>query len=230
MKIICCSDTHGKSPDLPVQQGVAAILHGGDFYDGRILRYAAGREACEEGVAEIRRITDVRWLAEVKVPVYAVKGNHDVADPLGIFAQVEDITGRVVELAPNLLLAGIGWSGQYFFDLPTEFDLEAVCQKIRRALAQRSTHSARLILLTHYPGCFPELFSDRQIHASWWYQTIRKFIHEVKPMLVVQGHLHEHFGTGGVVDADGSRCLIINPGTKGVVVDIDLVTGELHCA
>jgi Icc-related predicted phosphoesterase len=229
MKIICYSDTHGKSPDLRVQQDIGAILHGGDFYDGRILRYAAGSEACEEGIAEIRRTTDLRWLSETKAPVYAVKGNHDVADPLGIFSRVQDITGRVVELAPNLLLAGIGWSGQCFFDLPTESDLEAVCQNVRRSLARRISNDAKLILLTHYPGCFAELFPNRQIQPTWWYQTIRKLVHELKPMLVVQGHLHEHFGTSGVVDAGGDRCLILNPGPRGVVIEIEPETGELKC-
>src|SRR5206468_9536026 len=126
INIICYSDTHGQTPQSQDDDGVTAILHGGDFYDGRILRYAAGREACEEGITELRRVTDLRWLASAKAPVYAVNGNHDVADPLGVFERARDITGSVVEIAPNVLLAGIGWSGEYFFDLPRESDLDAV--------------------------------------------------------------------------------------------------------
>src|SRR5436309_5905576 len=81
INIICYSDTHGQTPQSQDDDGVTAILHGGDFYDGRILRYATGREACEEGITELRRVTDLRWLASAKAPVYAVNGNHDVADP-----------------------------------------------------------------------------------------------------------------------------------------------------
>jgi len=226
MKIICYSDTHGQAPGSHDHQDAIAILHGGDFYDGRILRYAAGREACDEGIAELRRVTDLRWLEQAKLPIYAVKGNHDVADPLGVFSRAQDITGRVVELAPNLLLAGIGWSRQYFFDLPRESDLDAVCEKVRRDLARRASSDAALILLTHYPGSFPELFSNRGVQPTWWYQTIRKFVYERNPMLVVQGHLHEHFDTSAIIDTGDRSCPIVNPGPRGAKVEIDLASSK----
>ena len=41
-RILCVSDSHGRAPAPFDMDGVVAILHGGDFYEGRILRYAAG--------------------------------------------------------------------------------------------------------------------------------------------------------------------------------------------
>ena len=219
--ILCMSDTHGRAPAPFDARDVVAILHGGDFYEGRVLRYATGRNASADGLAELKRVTDLRWMDGISVPIFAVRGNHDVADPLGVFERARDITGRVVEIAPGVLVTGIGWNGEHFFDLPTERDIERVCDGLRRELSRCRSAGDRLILLTHYPGKFPELFPSTGIAGSWWYESIRAFISDTQPELVVQGHLHEHAGMSGTFPEVNEGIRIVNPGAAGQLVEFD---------
>jgi Icc-related predicted phosphoesterase len=221
-RILCYSDTHGNSPGHLDQAGAIALLHGGDFYRGQILRHVIAKNATEEDCAELRRITDLQWLESTKLQVFGVRGNHDVADPLGIFSRVVDLSGRVVEIAPRLFVVGIGWHGAHFFDLPREIDTEQLCNTVRRTLLRNTTAADRLILLTHYPGRFPELFGGQNASSTWWYESIRQLIQEIKPAVVIQGHLHEHSGTSGVFEWKDGRSLIINPGVRGAVVEFDM--------
>jgi Icc-related predicted phosphoesterase len=123
-------------------------------------------------------------LESTKLPVFGVRGNHDVADPLGIFSRVSDLSGRVLEIAPRLFVVGIGWHGEHFFDLPWEVDIKQLCNTVWRTLLRNTTAADRLILLTHS-------------------------------------------GTSGVFEWKDGRPLIVNPGIRGAVVEIDM---ELNAA
>ncbi len=87
-RVICCSDTHGVLPILPDYSGGTALLHGGDFYDGKLLRHAMAKASTPEDFEALKNATDFSWIDLVPMPIYAVKGNHDVADPLGIFSSI----------------------------------------------------------------------------------------------------------------------------------------------
>jgi Icc-related predicted phosphoesterase len=221
-RILCYSDTHGNPPGHLDPADAVALLHGGDFYRGQILRHVVARDSTEEDREELRRVTHLQWLESAKLPVFGVRGNHDVADPLGVFSHVTDVSGSVVQIAPRLFVVGIGWHGEQFFDLPREIDIERVCNTMRRAVLRKTTAADRLILLTHYPGRFPELFGEQNCSGTWWYESIRQFIQEIKPALVIQGHLHEHAGTRGIFEWKDGRSFIVNPGVRGAVVEIDM--------
>ena len=73
-----------------------------------------------------------RWFADRTTPVHVVAGNHDTADEFGAFRTATDLTGRVLPVAERLFLAGVGWHGERYFELPLESDLRAVCDRVGR--------------------------------------------------------------------------------------------------
>jgi Icc-related predicted phosphoesterase len=66
---------------------------------------------------------------------------------------------------------------------------------------------------------------ERHVTVSW--RIVIKIIEEFKPVLVVQGHLHEFFGTSGIIDMGERKSLIINPGPRGATVKIDSALGTV---
>lgn len=80
------------------------------MYEGRSI---VGRDDDDEPPLPGDPIADVflAWARQRRVPVYAVHGNHDVGDPYGWFAAVNEVDGRVERLGTHLLLVGIGWHG-----------------------------------------------------------------------------------------------------------------------
>lgn len=154
----CLSDTHDRLPPLSDQPGVTAVLHAGDFCSGEnqeaIRRRGPDSESLRQWAAEQRhRIR--QWLDACRTPIYAVRGNHDCEDAWGFFAAIHDITAHVVPLTPGLFVAGIGWCGQRYYDMPLERDLEPACRAVWRQAMRVVGRDDRLILLTHYPARVP---------------------------------------------------------------------------
>lgn len=199
------SDTHGAPARLPADQDW--ILHAGDLYNRR--RNRRGREP--------KNSIDKRWDVD---NLCIVHGNHDCDDPVGIFNS-RGITGSIKQLADDMYVAGLGWHGQYYYDLPTESDLKDVASHVVRRAIVSVPNGARLILLTHYPALMPELFPYQGDARGWMYQSVTDLIATLSPMLVVQGHVHDLFGTAGKYKLHNGETTVVNPGPGGVYADID---------
>ncbi len=72
-----------------------------------------------------------------------------------------------------------------------------------------------VVLLTHYPPKFPGPPWD-QTPKHWTFTCIANFVDELKPIAVVQGHVHTWFGQQWRRD----NTLIVNPGPRGGVLTI----------
>lgn len=128
-RLICCSDTHGcQPPDNRDGEPITAWLHAGDAYDGPAILGDEEEPLPGDPIAEPMR----SWLRSRDKPVYGVHGNHDVADPYRWFASIEAVDGRVARIAPKLVVVGIGWNGEKYFELPGESDLRRICDAARR--------------------------------------------------------------------------------------------------
>jgi Icc-related predicted phosphoesterase len=223
-RLMCCSDTHGKAPPVPQGAPVHAWLHAGDAYEGPTIAHDDEEPLPGDPIAEPMRA----WLRTCGAPIYGVHGNHDVADPYGWFGSIEAVDRRVARLAPRLVIVGIGWNGEKYYELPGESDLQRVCNSARRQVLRLTLPSDRIVLLTHYPPRMPGLFPMKHSTATEpGSEAVANFLREVRPVLVVQGHEHFWFGRTADVELEGGRrCLIVNPGASGMLVVVDLDAGR----
>ena len=128
-RLLCCSDTHGQLPPALCEQGATAWLHGGDAMHGPA---AVDDDEPIDPLLDPLRAPIARWFMERPIPVYIVRGNHDIADDFAAFQHASDVGGFVRQIAPRLFVAGIGWHGEKYFELPRESDLEPMCQQVIR--------------------------------------------------------------------------------------------------
>lgn len=213
LNLVICTDTHARMK-LPEFKHPPALawLHGGDFYqrsDGRRGR-PLGAEALKRYAGQ--RETMERWLLRCPLPIFTVRGNHDVTDPWGFFARTHVIDGQIQELLPNLSLAGIGWSGAQFYHLPNNQELAVVCDHLRGHLLEQCQSGHRLLILSHYPA---------NTELCEGYDCIDRLLAEFRPLVLIQGHIHEAFGQQIHIPwPDGSSTLVINPGAQGGVLSL----------
>lgn len=208
MKIFFCSDTHGVVPPMPDDADI--ILHGGDFYDQIRAR---------SHLMDFRDTNDMNGLRqhcenlkEGGKPFYAVRGNHDVKDPVGFFKEA-DITGKAVKIADGLFLVGLSWSGEDYFDIPNVPLMSQCCAQLLDECAQVMEDGDQSILLSHYvaSGKFPQ-------DPGWVYDCVMQVASAIRPIIVLQGHCHRLFGERW--EHDGIQFAV--PGPTGMVFEIDL--------
>ena len=205
IEIFCVSDTHSKPLDNP-PPGAVAVLHAGDFYehDGEVAEISEPLANC------VRQFT---------IPVLAVRGNHDIEDPLAFFDSDRDVTERLVQAAAGLWVAGVGWRGMTRSDLPGENDLHHVCGIVERQIWRLVRRVDRLILLSHYPPAIPSL-GDILRHGPG-YDCLRDLIDVFHPAAFIFGHVHESAGRQEEYVSSGHRTLVFNPGPTGGLLRID---------
>jgi Icc-related predicted phosphoesterase len=227
VRLLCCSDTHGKRPPDLDEAGATAWLHAGDVYEGPALVDDDEEPLPGDPIADLVRT----WLATRRVPVFCVHGNHDVADPYRWFERADAIDGRVRRLESGLVIAGIGWHGERYYECPVESDLEPVCDALRRQLFGVGTPADVIVLLTHYPpridGLFPMKPGATQTAG---YDAVTRLVNEIRPTLVVQGHEHFWFGQVAKLSYGDRMAIIVNPGPTGMAVAIDLERGVAEVA
>jgi Icc-related predicted phosphoesterase len=205
------------------ETGAVAWLHGGDvcnYHDARNERY-------EANPLDPDAAATVEWFSTRSVPVFLVRGNHDVDDPSGAFRRSTDATGLVLSVAPGLFIAGVGWSGDRHFDLPDEPDLAKVCDGIRRQVLRQVGLRDRLILLTHYPPKLRALFPFEGTGFGFWLDAVRQLIEDIKPAAVVAGHTHRDAGKVATYRYAGGHSRIVIPGTIGARLTIDTEQGTV---
>lgn len=217
--LLVCTDTHARMllPEIDSVQALA-WLHGGDFYMRR-TEARTRRPVGSEGLKGFgtQKAAMEQWLARTRVPVYAVRGNHDVRDPWGFFEACQDISGRVEQVTAGLTLAGIGWYGEQFYHLPEEAELTPVCHAVAAQLREQWDPADSLIILSHYPAV-TELCPG--------YDCVNALLAEFKPLVLIQGHIHEAFGKQTLVTWEGgTQTLVVNPGAWGGVLTIQPEAG-----
>jgi Icc-related predicted phosphoesterase len=205
MDLGICSDTHGRVAPKFDPAAVSAVLHGGDAYDA-----ANGPDPDGDPLAP--------WLTRCSAPVFFVRGNHDQIDEWGWFNKYQDLTGRLAVLGPGLFLAGVGFTPQTYSDMPSESDLSAVCEQVRRTARELMGPSDRLVLLTHYPAKFPQFYMVQK--AGWSFDCVRELIEELRPVAAIQGHIHQWFGRRHQLEIAGQRIFLVHPGPHGGVLRI----------
>lgn len=213
LKFLCCSDTHAKTPPPLDETDVTAWLHAGDVYSHG--HFAKGTKTSPA----IERLS--LWMSERKIPVYAVKGNHDCSFDVPFFNAAENMTKRCKPIAPHLFLYGLGWHGSAYFDLPTESNMRNVIEEAKREWILRSMPSDKVIILSHYPFWSPTLYSFNSNPEGWMFQCIRELMDEIKPLAIIQGHVHELMGRQNIYTGPDYETLAVFPGPEGGTLSVD---------
>jgi len=147
-------------------------------------------------------------LAETNVPTLFVPGNCDPPSLINIDLEgVKCIHGSSI-LYDGLAFIGVGGSPITPFNTFFEMREEEIARVLQECLHKFGGEIKRrnVILLSHSPPKNTTL--DRTslgIHAGS--TSIRRFIEEYKPLLVICGHVHEAKGKGHI-----NNTLVINPG------------------
>jgi len=154
-----------------------------------------------------RAIQILRLLTRIGVPVFFVPGNCDPPSLL----QWEDLEQNIFNLHGRnrkfreFFFAGVGGSIISPFRTLIEFSEEEYSKILNNAIRHLDDLS-KLILIAHNPPYNTRLDLIRNnIHVGSL--SVRKFVEEKQPLLLVTGHIHESRG----VDQIG-RTKMVNPG------------------
>lgn len=144
-----------------------------------------------------------------------MRGNHDLNDKARFFEAATDLTeGAIRSLGDSLFIAGIGWSGNRYFELPEESNLQYLCNIVENMW---SLQTGRFMLMTHYAPRDPAAPPDKLFPDGFYFNCIGKLIQKLRPLIVIAGHCHDQFGkTISFHDTP-----ILFPGPMGKLLTID---------
>ncbi|MEM1585967.1 MAG: metallophosphoesterase family protein [Candidatus Bathyarchaeia archaeon] len=216
MKIIAGTDFHGSRGAIEAfaknirQHGVDLAVMCGDITNF--------------GTVEEARIL-LGTLTENSAPIIFVPGNCDPPSLINLRLNGLTCIHGEVFLYNNLAFVGLGGGAISPFNTPFEMSEEEIagilhkCSENLRRLEQQ----ACIILVSHTPPKNTRL--DRTflgVHAGSI--SVRKFIEENKPILVLCGHIHEAKGSDRI-----GNSIIVNPGPakQGNYALITLEDGEV---
>lgn len=213
MKILVISDIHGKKEKIQLVKEDARnsdlVIFGGDFCD--ITSPDSGEEILKE-------------LLSCNENLFAVIGNHDEIDFRDTMEQYDvGIEGSLSSFG-GLLFTGSGGATPFSNDTPNERSEDFIVGDLKTVLSsdegEKNRAWSNLILVVHNPPFDTEC--DRipgDIHVGS--KLLRSYIEEIKPLLVVTGHIHESQGTSKI-----GETTVINPGSLGMgeyaLMDISL--------
>lgn len=194
MKLLLISDIHGNVKNLEKLdsefKSCDAVLFAGDFAE--CFKTETSKPVLEE-------------LCKRHENVFAVLGNCDDPD----FAEEMDNADINCEASLNfyegLCICGSGGGTIFTGKTPNERTEEDIVGDFD---ILKSEELSNLILISHNP---PKDVCDavnETLHAGS--AAFAKLIEDVKPMIVLCGHIHEGAGTGKIGDT-----LVVNPGSFG---------------
>ena len=175
---LALSDIHGRNIDklttLPGLAQARGILFAGDF-----VRHDK-HEAC----------TAVEAISSINKRIMAVPGN---SDDIEVEAFLEgkglNVHRKVVEIATEAYLIGIGGSTTTGFNTPREYKEEDYAVWLNQ-LHQQVRGDSRLVLMSHTPpfdSGADRILSGKHVGST----AIREFINRTQPDLCICGHVHE---------------------------------------
>jgi hypothetical protein len=137
-----------------------------------------------------------------------------------VFAATNEIDGRCVEAFPGVLLAGVGWHGEKYYELPTEREIGRVCDAAYRDYLRISKAGDQVVILTHYPCWLRSLYQYGKNPEGWMFETITDLARKTKAVAVVQGHVHELLGQSVRYADDSLDVLLAFPGPQGGILTL----------
>ena len=212
MKILAFVDTHGSKKSLKIAQDKAK--------DADIVICAGDLTVFEENLDSY-----LSELSKLGKPVLIVHGNHESEESMkkacSLFKNIVFLHKGVFELE-NYIVMGHGGGG--FSDRDKDFEkvsknfekeIKDAQKKLDKENKKNKTNKKlKTVLVLHAPPHDTKLDYITGSHAG--NKSYRKFIDDMQPTLVICGHLHENAG----IDQQLGTTVIVNPGPKGVMIEI----------
>lgn len=216
IRLLCCSDTHGVPPPALDETEATGWLHAGDIHN-------RGHYKKKENLPQIKE-----WMDRNTLPVFSVRGNHDCSLSSEFFSKHADISGQCIEIAPGLIVLGIGWAGEAFYDLPSEIDIKRVCTKAKNDFLLKGKPGDKTIILSHYPPWSRTLFNFDGNPEGWMFESLRELIDDINPLAVITGHVHELFGQQLIYNGPAGKSIVAMVGPGGGYLAIDLESNAVE--
>lgn len=199
MKLLCFTDTHTSNKVL-IEVEKKAKKEKPDFL------------VCTGDVTLFLRGLDEFFnrLSKLKIPMIFIHGNHELESEVRKIVRKYDYVKFVHKNGyrfGDCLFVGYGGGGFSLVYPEFEHFIPKIKAKIRG--------EDKLVLLTHAPPYGTKLdFLEYFGHVGS--KSARKAIRELKPRLVLCGHLHENFHKMHKI----GTTLIVNPGPDGSIIEI----------
>ncbi len=148
-------------------------------------------------------------LSKIDKKILIIHGNHEDEQRLKELSQKYDniyFMHKGVHHIGDYVFMGYGGDG--FSTNDPEFE------RVSDFFKKEAQDKKKIVFFTHGPPHGTEIDKINGEHRG--NKSYRKFIDEVKPHLVVSGHLHENAGKHDKI----GRSLILNPGPYGALVEL----------
>ena len=199
-KILAFSDTHGS------KQALRKIKHLSKLKQPDIIACAGDITVFETGFISI--LSDIN---RINKKVLIVHGNHESSSSFkkikSRFNNIQYIHEKSFSFR-NILFVGYGGGG---FDCADE-PLKKIYKKLKDMINTARKNGIKVIFITHGPPYKTKLDNIRGEHSGS--KTLRKFIEDTSPDIVICGHIHENFGKEDFIH----KTRIINPGHYGKII------------
>ncbi len=150
----------------------------------------------------------MRGFLKFKKPFVFIHGNHEEGEDFSKFKKYKNLKyiHKKGFVFGDYLFIGFGGGG--FSERYKE--LEDLVERVKKKKSKKT-----IIFVSHAPvyGTSTDLLNGLGHVGS---KSALKFVKEIKPMLVICGHIEENFGQ---IDNIG-KTLIINPGKEGRILEI----------
>ena len=208
MRILAVADVHGKRDRLEsLKQNIAT--HQAD------LLVVAGDLLSRKMAKQVEA-----FLASVSLPILLVKGNADSSFFAGMIERNPNCTD--LHLNPSVVFdtpfVGVGGAVPIPFYAKVQWSEQKVLKQLRSVSSEES------VIVTHTPprgSCDKVL---KRFHAGS--KALGDLIDQVRPRLVICGHIHEHSG----VEYRGKTCVVncsMGDGGQGFLIDLDAGKGTI---
>ena len=142
---------------------------------------------------------------ESRLPLVFVPGNCDPPSLVGVEIGGAECIHGSRRFFGDVVFVGVGGSPYTPFRTPFEMDEETIMNILNRSV-EGSLEGYRVVLVSHTPPKDTRLdLTLSGVHCGS--SSVRRFIEEKKPSLVLCGHIHEAMGVDRI---DGT--LLANPG------------------
>lgn len=211
MKILTFSDTHSDLATVKELASEAKSLSCRQSPQSVNSKESACVDAllCAGDISEFgENIEELFKTLDISLPMIYIPGNHEDegANISKKFLYVKNIHKKALVFNNVLFMGCAGGGFSKFFS-----GFDRMIPIFKEAMAK---HKGKSVLVTHAPPYKTKL--DLMGKMDVGAEPIKKFIVSEQPDFAISGHIHENAGKRDKV----GKTICINPGKKGVVIDI----------